>query len=111
LRITVDDSKNQLDAELMRRIAQGDDRAFRTLYERLAPALFGMALRMVNDAAAAGDVLQEGFTYIWRKAPSFDSSSITCPRRSPARTTSFGLSTQKARSRSARAWSPLLNRD
>jgi RNA polymerase sigma-70 factor, ECF subfamily len=70
----VDESKNQFDTELMRRIAQGDDRAFRMLYERLAPALFGMALRMVNDAAEAEDVLQEGFTYIWRKAPSFDSS-------------------------------------
>ena len=58
----------------MRRIAQGDDRAFKALYERLAPALFGIALRMLNDAAEAEDVLQEGFTYIWRKAPSFDSS-------------------------------------
>jgi RNA polymerase sigma-70 factor, ECF subfamily len=70
----VDESENQFNAELMRRIAQGDDRAFKALYERLAPALFGIALRMLNDAAEAEDVLQEGFTYIWRKAPSFDSS-------------------------------------
>jgi RNA polymerase sigma-70 factor, ECF subfamily len=70
----VDESENQFNAELMRRVAQGDDRAFKALYERLAPALFGMALRMLNDAAEAEDVLQEGFTYIWRKAPSFDSS-------------------------------------
>ena len=70
----MDESENQFNAELMRRIAQGDDRAFKALYERLAPALFGMALRMLNDAAEAEDVLQEGFTYIWRKAPSFDSS-------------------------------------
>ncbi|MBV8901533.1 MAG: sigma-70 family RNA polymerase sigma factor [Verrucomicrobia bacterium] len=70
----MDESENQFNAELMRRVAQGDDRAFKALYERLAPALFGMALRMLNDAAEAEDVLQEGFTYIWRKAPSFDSS-------------------------------------
>ncbi|MBV9490326.1 MAG: sigma-70 family RNA polymerase sigma factor [Verrucomicrobia bacterium] len=70
----MDQSENQLDTELMRRIAGGDERAFSTLYQRFAPALYGMAFRMMNDGREAEDVLQEGFTYLWRKASSFDSA-------------------------------------
>jgi len=70
----VDESESQFNAELIRRAAQGDESAFLTLYERLAPALHGMAFRMMNDAKEAEDVLQEGFTYMWRKASTFDPS-------------------------------------
>jgi RNA polymerase sigma-70 factor (ECF subfamily) len=75
----VDEPENQVNVELLRRVAQGDQRAFATLYGRLAPALYGMALRMMNDPQEAEDVLQEGFTYLWRKAAAFD----------PARSSAF----------------------
>jgi RNA polymerase sigma-70 factor (ECF subfamily) len=68
----VDEPENQVNVELLGRVAQGDQRAFTTLYGRLAPALYGMALRMMNDPQEAEDVLQEGFTYLWRKAAAFD---------------------------------------
>ena len=61
----------------MSQIADGDDASFGMLYERFAASLYGMAFRMMNDAKEAEDVLQEGFTYIWRKAASYDSSRST----------------------------------
>ncbi len=67
-------SENEFEARLINRIAEGDDSAFTALYERFSASLYGMAYRMMNDAKEAEDVLQEGFTYIWRKAASYDSS-------------------------------------
>ena len=72
--MSVNETESQFNAELLKRIASNDERAFRTLYERFAPALHGMAFRIMNDAGEAEEVLQEGFTYIWRKAASFDPS-------------------------------------
>jgi len=66
--------ENEFEARLISRIADGDDSAFTALYERFSPSLYGMAFRMMNDAKEAEDVLQEGFTYIWRKAASYNSS-------------------------------------
>jgi RNA polymerase sigma-70 factor, ECF subfamily len=68
----VEDSESQINAKLVRQIAQGDQKAFATLYQRIAPALYGMAFSLMRDASEAADVLQEGFTYIWRKASTFN---------------------------------------
>ncbi|HEY0792889.1 MAG TPA: sigma-70 family RNA polymerase sigma factor [Chthoniobacterales bacterium] len=65
-------SDHKDDAELIRKIATGDEEAFTTLYRRLGSALYGLACRMMNDAKEAEDVLQESFTYVWRRAGSFD---------------------------------------
>ncbi|MGA8660539.1 MAG: sigma-70 family RNA polymerase sigma factor [Chthoniobacterales bacterium] len=77
--LAVEESESQFNAELLKRVAASDERAFATLYERLAPALYGMAFRIMNDAGEAEEVLQEGFTYIWRRASAFD----------PARSSAF----------------------
>jgi RNA polymerase sigma-70 factor (ECF subfamily) len=74
-----DEPEDQVNVGLLGRVAQGDQGAFMTLYGRLAPALYDMALRMMNDPQEAEDVLQEGFTYLWRKAAAFD----------PARSSAF----------------------
>jgi RNA polymerase sigma-70 factor, ECF subfamily len=66
--------ESEFEAKLIGRIAEGDDSAFTVLYERFSASLYGMAFRMMHDAKEAEDVLQEGFTYIWRKAASYDSS-------------------------------------
>jgi RNA polymerase sigma-70 factor (ECF subfamily) len=63
---------------LIRKIAGGDERAFVEFYYLYAPSLFGMASRIMNDAKEAEDVLQEGFSYIWRKAATFDGER-SCP--------------------------------
>lgn len=72
--MAVEESEVKFNAELLKRIAASDERAFATLYERFAPALYGMAFRIMNDAGEAEEVLQEGFTYIWRRASLFDPS-------------------------------------
>lgn len=66
------ESERQIGVELLARVAAGEVGAFTELYHRFAPGLYGLALRMMNDASEAEDVLQEGFHYIWRRASSFD---------------------------------------
>jgi RNA polymerase sigma-70 factor, ECF subfamily len=68
----VDEVEEQYNVELIRRVAKGDASAFASLYYRLSPVLYGMALRIMNDAGEAEDVLQDGFLYIWRQASAFD---------------------------------------
>ncbi|MGA2450451.1 MAG: RNA polymerase sigma factor [Polyangiaceae bacterium] len=43
----------------MDRYADGDDQAFATLYDELAPRLFGYLVRQTRDAARAEDLLQQ----------------------------------------------------
>lgn len=59
------------DAELralIERIAQRDEAALRTLYERTSPRLFGLAMRVLRQRDTAEDVLQESFLTVWRVA-------------------------------------------
>jgi RNA polymerase sigma-70 factor (ECF subfamily) len=58
--------------DLMRKVARGDSGAFEELYDELAPAVFGLARRVVRDPAKAEDVTQEVFVDVWRKATRFD---------------------------------------
>jgi RNA polymerase sigma-70 factor, ECF subfamily len=66
--------EHQYNADLIKLAASGDEAAFSILYHRLVPALYGITFRMMNDAKEAEDVLQEGFTYIWRRANTYDPS-------------------------------------
>lgn len=59
------------DEQLMARAAAGDAGALETLYERYAPAVMGLALKLVGDRAAAEEVVQETFWRVWRSADSF----------------------------------------
>src|SRR5215467_492295 len=68
---------SELEARLISQIAGGDEAAFGMLYERFSASLYGLAYRMMNDAKEAEDVLQEGFTYIWRRAGSYDPTRST----------------------------------
>lgn len=59
---------------LLERTAQGDRAAFRALYDRTAPHLFGVALRITRNRETASDALQEAFLRIWRGAARFDAT-------------------------------------
>jgi len=72
--LAVEKDDQQYEIELIQRIANGDQTAFAALYDRLSPILYSMALRMMNDAIEAEDVLQDGFVYIWQRANTFDAS-------------------------------------
>jgi RNA polymerase sigma-70 factor (ECF subfamily) len=58
--------------ELLQRAAGGDEAAFAELYDRLAPSVFGMARRIIRNAAQAEDVTQEVMVEVWRTASRFD---------------------------------------
>jgi RNA polymerase sigma-70 factor, ECF subfamily len=58
-------------ADLLVRIAAGDDGAFGTLYDMLAPRVFGLILRVLVDRAQSEEVLQEVFLEVWQSAGGF----------------------------------------
>jgi len=60
------------DAELIRAIARGDERAFARLYDLHSPILLGLLIRILKDRAEAEDTLQEVFLQIWQRASDFD---------------------------------------
>jgi len=59
---------------LLDAVASGDRKAFRTLYDKSAPVLFAICVRLMRDRDLAQDVLQDSMTRIWRKAHLFDAS-------------------------------------
>lgn len=69
----VDPAERKLDAEIMARVAQGDEQAFSQLYDRFSTPLFSLIRQMTSDEAEAQDVLSESFVQIWRRAATYDS--------------------------------------
>ena len=64
----------EIEIELLKRIGQGDGKSFEEFYDRLSGLLFSTAYRVLNNQAAAEDVLQDVFLQIWDKAPLYNSS-------------------------------------
>jgi RNA polymerase sigma factor (sigma-70 family) len=60
------------DAEVMRRIREGDRSAVDELYQRFRRPAFALARRILADDALAEDVLQEVFLSVWRDPAAFD---------------------------------------
>lgn len=56
------------DAALMRKVAAGNEKAFRTLTERHAKRVFAMLWRLCADRSDAEDLTQETFLRVWRNA-------------------------------------------
>ncbi len=66
-----DDARRGLE-ELLLLSGRGDAEAFAGVYDELAPRVYGLATRLVGDAAAAEAVTVEAFLEAWRRAPSYD---------------------------------------
>lgn len=62
------DADNAIDVALMKRVATGDERAFRQLVERHQNAVVGMVGKMLNDATEAEDIAQRAFLRVWKHA-------------------------------------------
>ena len=65
----------ETDAELVRRIRDGDETAFRELIDRHADALYGLACTVLGSATDAEDVLQETFLGAFRRISAFEGRS------------------------------------
>jgi len=60
---------------LIRRIAEGDQLAMRTLFGRHRVPLYRWLLRLVGDEALAEDLLSDVFLDVWRQAAFFEARS------------------------------------
>ena len=65
------------DHDLLAACAEGDEQALGSLYDRFGKVAYGLALRVLRDAALAEDAVQEAFLAVWRQAASFDRSRGT----------------------------------
>jgi RNA polymerase sigma-70 factor (ECF subfamily) len=60
------------DAELVRRVARGDQAAFAALYDRYCRQAYALARRVCVDPEFAEDAVQEAFLAVWRTPGRFD---------------------------------------
>jgi RNA polymerase sigma-70 factor, ECF subfamily len=62
------------DADLMSAVQRGDRAAFGAVVTRHHGRLYGLAWRILNDASAAEDVVQDAMLKLWTGADRFDAS-------------------------------------
>ncbi len=60
------------DALLEARLAAGDDHALADAFDRLAPSVYGGALRVLGNGSAAQDVVQDVFVELWSHPGRYD---------------------------------------
>jgi RNA polymerase sigma-70 factor (ECF subfamily) len=58
--------------ELMRRIVAREQTALAELYDLVAPMVYGMAMRVLNNSVLAEEVTQDTFMKVWRQADRWD---------------------------------------
>lgn len=63
--MAINSPDNEID--LLAKIAQGDQRAFETLYSLYSPRIYKRTLQLVRNQALAEEVLQDVFLKIWDK--------------------------------------------
>ena len=62
------------DLAMVTAMKSGDQSALAQLYDRYSSIVYAVALRVLGDAGAAEDVLQEVFLQLWRKPQAFDAA-------------------------------------
>ncbi len=99
VRETRTEPANEVGAELMARVARGDEQAFEQLYDLLIGPVFGLVRRVVRDPAQSEEVVQEVMVELWRSAARY------APDRGSATTWAMTLAHRRAvdRVRSAQA--------
>ncbi len=79
----MDPNTDALDRELLGAIARGDHAALARLYDRHAPALLGVAVRILGSRSDAEDLVHDVFLEAWARAAGFS------PERGTVRTWLF----------------------
>jgi len=67
------------DAALMGRVVDGDEAALAILYDRYSVVVYSAVRRILDDAGAAEEILQDIFYQLWRNASSFDFARGSLP--------------------------------
>ena len=62
------------DNELITAVAGGDHPALLALYDRHGRVAYGLAYRILGDAGAAEEAVQDAYLRVWRRASTFDAS-------------------------------------
>lgn len=83
--MTNPDPSEAHDLELMRRVREGDDDAFRGLFRRYAPTAKALALRVVRQPHLAEEIVQEAFLALWRNPEGYEQG------RGPVRSWLMGM--------------------
>ena len=91
------------DAALVAAIAAGDRDALARLYDAYSPLLFGLAKRILGDAAAAEDLIHDVFLEVWHHAAEYSAERGSVPAWLTVRTRSRALDRVGKSSRAARA--------
>ena len=71
--MAAEDSTDQnMDAAILRQIADRDPRGVELLYDRYGGVAFALAFRLLGERGSAEDVVQEAFLNVWRQGASYD---------------------------------------
>jgi RNA polymerase sigma-70 factor (ECF subfamily) len=62
------------DEELIAAVARGDHPAVLALYDRHGRLAYGLAYRILGDAGAAEEAVQDAFMRVWRRAATFEAT-------------------------------------
>lgn len=63
---------HDIDRELLAAVRHADRGAFAALYDRYAPWLLGVALRILRNRGDAEDLIHDVFLEVWHKAGAYD---------------------------------------
>ncbi len=71
--ISQNETEAEDDAELMYKVAKGDQKSFQKLMHRHLAKTSRLAVRILGSSGAAEDVAQEAFIRVWKHAPAWES--------------------------------------
>lgn len=93
------DPKALVDAGAVARVANGEARALRELYDRYGHIVYSFAYRLTGDRTLAEECVQDVFVALWRRAGDFDPNRarLTTWLFVVARNRAIELGRQKAR--------------
>ena len=94
-------------ASLMQVIAAGDQQALGDLYDITSPRVYGLAVRILGEVAAAEDVVIEVYAQVWSQAGAYDARRGSVLAWLLTRTRSRAIDLLRSRNRATERTAPL----